>query len=188
MAPKPRVEIRDGELVASGTPVPRRSARADWLRTARKFTDKLAIARALRRVLPEPAPGPRTDSGAPPGAQVALRVFEELDALCRARGQALILVYLPVRRELKSRPQPAAAWLAARFGPLSTSEKRALFLPDGHYAAATNRQVAQELLPHLHRLFCSSTDAGCADFDAGDRAASDAGCPSAPGSRSCTSR
>ena len=162
MAPKPRLAVREGELVVENQPVPEADGAQRWLRGVTQFSHKLAILRGMRRVanaLPRPS---SPDAPVLPFQEVAEQMFAELRQVAAERGHRVLLVYLPARHVLgqegrvQSWVAEAAATeglpfldLTAEFEALSQQERHAAFLPDGHYSPAGNALVAEAVADAL---------------------------------------
>jgi hypothetical protein len=176
---KPVLRLHGDALVLDNVPVPRAALRLPWLaQNARLFEElrSVFLARELgRRLRPAPAA-----IGADELARLSLRVFEELRALARARGAALLLVYLPVRedrvpggdddwrlaigRMLVERGF-AYADLVPAFRALPEDAHARMFLApgairlpyaEGHYTAEGNARVAELLEPRVAALLAAA--------------------------------
>jgi hypothetical protein len=170
---KPVLRVRDGRLAVENVPVPRTAYLQPWVTQNLDLLTSLYTFELLRRIAQAWARPPEPPPADVPG--VALRVFEELRELHRARGSRLLLVYLPMRADGAAGPADGwrgylAAELARREIPyldlvpevrrLGEAERGALFIPpgaldfpgaEGHYTAAGNRLVAGLLLEALRR-------------------------------------
>ena len=171
---KPVLEVKDGRLVPRNVPVPRGAYDAPWATRALPLLDELRAFRLLHGVaaglVPEP-PARRPNDALLP---LSLRVFEELRSLNAARGGELVLVYLPMREDL--RPDGRVdAWrelvvtgararglrvldLVPDLRALPLDEAARLFLgkgeiayraAEGHYTAEGNARVARLLASRL---------------------------------------
>jgi hypothetical protein len=169
--PKPVLRVVDGGLVVGNVPAPRWFGQSRAALRWRALGQRFATTRALRRLLPAPAP---SGDGLEQDYRVlATHVFDALHRLCRERGQAFVLVYFPTLyegRRLEGRgghlpPMPAWVGEYARdrgipfidFGPVFrefTPRKidRCYLDPDPHFSAHGNRVVAQHLLRRLPEL------------------------------------
>jgi hypothetical protein len=181
---KPVLRVRDGGLAVENVPVPRTAYLQPWITQNLDLLTSLYTFEVLRRIAQAWAPAP-----SPPStdvAAVALRVFEELRALHRARGSRLLLVYLPMRADGAAGPADGwrsylAAQLARREIPfldlvpelrrVGAAERETLFIPagaidfpgaEGHYTAAGNRFVATRLLEALRHDPLTASQLGLA--------------------------
>jgi hypothetical protein len=175
---KPVLRVRGDSIVVGNVPVPR-SRVPEWLAMRRALLSKLRIAefaaRARSRLSGRRA---ATDSLARDSMAAALvpRIFAELAAANRAKRSQLVLVYLPVERRLESpdvmtwrdRVRRAADSLGVplvdlypAFSALPSRAMDSLFIrpgtvafrgASGHYTAAGNRWVADQLREALTRL------------------------------------
>jgi len=174
---KPVLDLEDGNLVTRNVPVPkphlwfvpmlerRFAAAAATLRTTQLFE-------SLRKRL---AASEGEEDHAHFDArtwQLAAKVFERLDAMNRARGSALLVVYLPTwedylwhesdpwRAELRAASQRvgfAYVDLVPEFRGLSLDRVKALLIPEGspgarHYSVEGNQWVADRLHSALTNL------------------------------------
>lgn len=170
---KPVLRVREGRLVTENVPVPRDAYWAPWLTENLDLLLELRSLALLRGCATRFAPPPRSPE--PDVADLALRLFDELAALHRARGSELLLVHLPMRQDRL--PHPADAWrahlareaahrgiayldLVPALRRLAAAEAEALFIApgsvdfpgaEGHYTAQGNRFVAEHVLDALRR-------------------------------------
>ena len=176
ISPKPRLKVVNDELMVLNTPVPRTDAKVIVRKAAREFTYWLDIAKMIRLGVEFIAPSPTQEDAARHDitggdfsfAPAAERIFENLNTICRTRGQQLLLIYLPTRADF-DQPQPVAAWtrrvagekgipfvnLTPEFERSPSPERWELFLSSGisgHYSPAGNRRIAAALLPVLNEL------------------------------------
>ncbi len=159
MAPKPRLALEDGELVAKNVPVPESDPSVRLARAAREFSQTLVLGKVARRALawlPEPRP-PALDF-----APVAERIFLELRDLANERGHEVVMLHLPVRYELDA-PPVLEAWLRRVssdldlplvdlwpvFASLGAMERAAAYQSDRHFSPEGNDRVARRILPLL---------------------------------------
>ena len=95
---KPTLGLRDGFLVAGNIPVPRRGFYVPWLTHTLEGLRKLSSLRVLQgvyaRLFDASDAGSETESQT---AAVALKIFDELEQINRAKSSTLVLVYLPTQ-------------------------------------------------------------------------------------------
>ena len=167
ISPKPQLVLRDGELVTRNVPVPYSSASRRLARFWEQLRGDLGILRALDALLGR---GEKKDGKE--DIQAALRaatedrevralaeqVFLELKELSDARGQGLLLVYLPTQYE-PSQAESPARWLevfaekqgiasfdaTAAFDPPPSAKDPRFRKRDGHYSVEGNALVARAL-------------------------------------------
>jgi hypothetical protein len=164
MAPKPVLRAREGVLVVENQPVPVRDVGERLREAARIFGYTLDLGKAIGALARRA--GARADQAddAPP-LETAELLFAELRHLAAARGQVLLLAYLPTAHDL-ARPEReswargfARRWAAAHdvdFADLTPvlagvpmDLRERLFLRDGHYSEAGNAWVARSLARRL---------------------------------------
>lgn len=145
--PKPVLAVREGELVALNTPVPRRPRTAAWLAHLERAAAGLRTSELVRRLRGRP----RQERGAPPadveasdGAALAIvgRVLDALVEENRAKGSQLVLVYLPTPADWKGSESDGWRRVAER-------EARERGLPYLDLVAELRRLPARE----VERLF-----------------------------------
>ncbi len=164
MAPKPRLALRDGELVPENSPVPERDAGEDARFALTEFFGWLDLGKALSwgvKALAAPRAGASpdaTDVDARPFAPIARAIFAALAQQSARAGTPAALLYLPTRDELSRDAAPlrdwaqrAAAASALQFydatPALRGPDLDASFNADGHYSELGNARVAAYLLP-----------------------------------------
>jgi len=99
---KPRLRREGDRLHVENVPVPRTAFRLPWLAQNARFADELRSVALLRALVARTGVGARAEPDA--GAELPLlaaAVFAELARLHREAGSALVLVYLPMREELR---------------------------------------------------------------------------------------
>jgi hypothetical protein len=99
---KPTLALEDGDLVARGTPVPHRSAFGVRLQSLAWLAGQTRFAELLRRVTGPRADGlaaPPQTAAADPLHPVVTRLFQTLADMHRARGSAVVVVFLPTRED-----------------------------------------------------------------------------------------
>jgi hypothetical protein len=168
--PKPVLRALGGKLAVGNVPVPRAWESRTTLRRLRNFVESLALVRTGRWIMEKvegKAEKPKADEfygnvGDEVFAAAGL-AFDDLAAVSKARGQHLVLVYLPVIYLLPREPSREAAWLerysresgvpfinlTAEFEKLTPAEIARMYRPDYHYTDEGNRFVARALLRHL---------------------------------------
>ena len=109
---KPKVTLRDGELVTEGVPVPRRSALMPWLTYNQgKFLRLRSVDLGGRLLGRFSSPAPAGKSWRETSPEIALRLFERVHALAAERGAEILLIYLPERITTVKGEQERARWL-----------------------------------------------------------------------------
>jgi hypothetical protein len=167
---KPVLRVRGRALVVDNVPVPRTWGVRTPLRRARAFVEGLGVVRTGRWLVGKVRKGgglaaPEEFYGVVDDAVFASAgmALDDLAAISRARGQHLVLVYLPSSDLLGREPTREAAWLeeygrrsgvtfvnlVPEFGRRPPWEIAALFRPDYHYTVEGNRFVAGALLRRL---------------------------------------
>lgn len=164
--PKPVLAIEAGQLAVKNVPVPEAWSNRTHLRRLRSFVESLSLVR-LGKVLAfhggVPVPDKFYGEVSDTLLATAGMAFDELHALSRAKGQQVVLVYLPVQDLVSQEPTREAAWMkdyAARagvpfidlvpeFSQLSRAQLASMFRTDHHYTEEGNRRVAQALLRQL---------------------------------------
>lgn len=161
--PKPVLAVEGGALAVKNVPVPASWSTRTPMRKALTFVESLAVVRTARALAAKGQP--RADDPfygvvrAPVMAAAGL-ALDDLAALSKARGQTLVLVYLPVADLLPQEPSREAAWMQAyaqktgvpfinlvpEFNRLSPAQLAGMFRIDKHYTTEGNRLVAQALL------------------------------------------
>jgi hypothetical protein len=172
---KPILRLDRSGLRADNVPVPRGAYRAPWIVRNARIVEDLRAAQLLRPAIE--AILPKEDARLPVTelSELTSAVFQSLDRITRERDNQLVLVYLPMRRDYASQRDP---WrrnvrrearvqgiplidLVDAARRLPTRRFQALFIPDGsvdylgadgHYNAAGNQWVAQQILAHLEAL------------------------------------
>jgi hypothetical protein len=171
---KPVLDLEDGKLVTRNVPVPKlRLAFLPMLQ--RRFQDaaaKLRTTELLKSLGKRFGARDKDEDHAHFDArlwEVAAKVFERLDAMNRARGSRLVVVYLPTwedyswhesdpwRAELRAASQKigfAYVDLVPEFRELSLDRMKPLFIPAGsagarHYSVAGHQWVADRLAAAL---------------------------------------
>src|SRR5262249_13338252 len=154
-AQRPRLELRAGELCAARIPPPGAPARSRAGTALGRLLGGLALVRLLDAWSVDEPPAPP----APYGSEVVEALLRDLDARSHARGQLFLVAYLPGSWDPPERSRLFREWLGpfleraaiplVDLGPAllgrEPSERRALFLEDGHYSARGQRAVAQAL-------------------------------------------
>jgi hypothetical protein len=172
---KPVVEVREGELVVTNQPVPKRSGVTAWLAHRGPWLRELRTVRVLESVArPE-----RKRRGDEPKAleqvpELAWSIFDELQRMANERGVLLVLAYLPretdyvqdvgLRADLARGTQErgiALVDLTDDLRKLSETEAAQMYLGEGelsfpgavgHYSREGNRWAAAQLLGHLREI------------------------------------
>ncbi len=167
MAPKPRLALEGDRLVVENQPVPEHDRSELALRLIRELGYALDLGKLLSKLAgslgtiadaQREAVTARELSFAP----VAEKMFEELAALAAREDRGLLLVYLPVRLELATGPQPVCDWAARvaaerdiAFVDLTPAfalrDLSPLFGLNDHYSEGGNALVAETLLPEIRR-------------------------------------
>ena len=164
--PKPVLKIEQGALVVKNVPVPPTWHWRTPKLQLRAFVDSLALVRVARALLSPAKASPPEQFYGPVSDEVfaaAGLALDDLATLSKARGQGLVLVYLPVEELLPAEPSREAQWmeahalkaqlpfinLVADFQRLAPAERAAMFRVDNHYSDAGNRLVAAALLRQL---------------------------------------
>lgn len=119
---RPRLKIRNDELVQANKPVPRRAYYVPWLTTARWLLRELRTVQLLylvaQRFVPKAAPAQmqtgtvsaQVQTGTAPTQAVVARIFAELQRANQAKHSALVLVYLPTSYDYMETDRHTAAW------------------------------------------------------------------------------
>jgi hypothetical protein len=160
--PKPVLGVRDGRLVPLNVPLPRRSFYLPWLTRNAGLFYRLRTLQLYQSIFgsgARAAPDPRR------AAEIASRIFADLEKTTRERGSALVLVYLPVaqdygdpasdrwrdfvRRDAERRGIPFID-LVEEIRRIPPEEAARLFAD--HYSPEGNRFVAKTLHARLRGL------------------------------------
>lgn len=164
--PKPTLEVEGQALVVKNVPVPTSWMTNTSARKALTFVESLAVYRlalAVARHAAPPADAVFYGAISPQVMAAAGKALDDLAALSKARGQQMVLVYLPVADLLPQEPSREATWMQAyaeqaklpfinlvpEFSRLAPARQAGMFLVDKHYTAEGNRVVAQALLREL---------------------------------------
>jgi hypothetical protein len=174
---KPLLRLKEGALVTTNLPVPRRSPLVAWLAGHGGHLGNLASVRLVRAVISKlgtPPPAPEVEEGQ--WRPVAAKIFAELQALNRAKGSRLVLVYLPIRDDYSSGSADSllrflraqARTLGVPFvdlveslrevpphqvpGLYLDSSRIPYFAAKGHYSEAGNAWVARQIYGRLATL------------------------------------
>lgn len=99
---KPLLALRGGGLAVTNVPVPRPHPLARWMTGHAGHFQMLATVRLLRAVAGKLHPPPPDTRDGEAAQAVAGRLFEALQALDRARGSRLLLVYLPGPADMRT--------------------------------------------------------------------------------------
>jgi lysophospholipase L1-like esterase len=174
---KPVLDLEDGKLVTRNVPVPElRWATPPMLQqrlaaAAAKLRTSQLVGTVRRRLSGVSAEKDHAHFDART-AQIAVKVFERLDAMNRARGSRLVVVYLPTwedyfwhesdpwRAELRAASHNvgfAYLDLVPEFRELPLDRMKSLLIPAGsagarHYSAAGHEWVADRLYAALAAL------------------------------------
>ncbi len=160
---KPVLGVRDGKLVPINVPLPRRSYYLPWLTRNAGLFYRLRSLQLAQALLGRPASGA---GAAPPdqrrAAELASRIFGELQRVTRENGATLALVYLPilsdysdpasdrwrdfVRRDAERRGIPFID-VVDEMRKLPPDEARRLF--KDHFSVEGNRFVARTIYSRL---------------------------------------
>jgi hypothetical protein len=172
---KPILRLEESGLRAHNVPVPRSAYRAPWIVRNAQLVGELRSAQLMLPLVQTLLPERDTYLPMAELAELTGGVFDELDRLNRERGSRLVLIYLPMRRDYASQRDPWRRRVRAearnRRIPfvdlvdaarrLPTRQFQALFIPDGsveylgadgHYNAAGNAWVAEQILTRLEAL------------------------------------
>jgi hypothetical protein len=164
---KPRLALRDGELVQENSPVPRRAYYVPWLTSAMQKLANLRTIRLLTRLAQGTA---RTDQGrldAGPrdsARAVASKIFADLRDASQARARRFVLVYLPTLDDYMGLDPDTRQWRAfvkaeadahgylfvdvvSELRSVDPTHVKTLFR--GHYSVAGNDYVADVLYGRL---------------------------------------
>jgi hypothetical protein len=161
---KPVLRVRNNALVVENVPPPKWNTRTS-VRRVRAFFESLALVRLGRWLVGGvPAPADRFYAAASERVLAAAELaYDDLAQLTRARGQRLVLAYLPTNDLLAREPTREAAWLedyarrkglafvnvAADFIKLTPAEIARMYRWDYHYTEEGNRLVARSMLRQL---------------------------------------
>jgi hypothetical protein len=164
--PKPFLVARGDQLEVTNVPVPEYWNRSGWLRPLKGFVERSALFQVLQKLVgfESYVLDDKRDTSLQFAAAAEL-VLMDLRKTCAEHNTRLVLVWLPVLRELPIEPK-VHAWLletAARHGipvvdltpefqALSREDHRRAHQQDGHYSSAGNRLVAEALLARLRAL------------------------------------
>jgi len=170
---KPRITLRDGELVTEGVPVPRRSALMPWLSYNQgKFLRLRSVDLGGRLLGRFSSPAPAGESWRETSPAIALRLFERVHAMAAERGAGTLLIYLPERITTVKGEQERARWLseelAARgipfldlvseFHGLPVAEVERLYDPAWDHFTAEGHRLAAGLIHDRLQQAASATD------------------------------
>ncbi len=164
---KPVLGVRDGRLVPTNVPLPKRSYYIPWLTRNAGLFYRLRSLQLLQGLLGRSSAA--ASSPPPPDlrrtAEIASRIFGELQKTTRDKGAALALVYLPVlsdysdpasdrwrefvRRDAERRGIPFID-VVEEMRKLSPDEARRLF--KDHFSVEGNRFVARTIYTRLTGL------------------------------------
>jgi len=172
--PKPLLRVRDGELAAVNTPLPRPwPLMVHWRRNRLVVMNQLRLLRAFRMLFSLTPPKRTSWLDDPPSRQAAEQIVSRLARLARERNDLVILVRLPTvldfRPVRKQLPQQAIRQfadragiplfdLATEFQALSPDEDRGLFIQPkeshvqgvvGHYSPRGHEVAASSILERL---------------------------------------
>jgi len=152
-APKPILELRDGEIHAElmTPPAPEKPS------AAVRFLQGLAVSRLLRDLA---ASAVEPDASERPYSEVSEAMFRDLAARSRKKDQLFAVVYIPTLGETENASFILDTWLVeffasagiplvdlrAAFQAHPYAERRTFYLPDGHLSVRGNQVVAQALL------------------------------------------
>jgi hypothetical protein len=172
---KPRLAVRDNQLVVENVPVPRRPFYVPWLTQNSQALNQLRLVQLFSRSRPVAPPTPSAQPAFPTQA-VAGAILQELIKLNRAKGSTLVLVYLPTLADYEPVVEgaterwraflPVAAQdtgvifidLVEELRALPPEAVQPLFIPAGaldfagaagHYSVAGNEVVARWLYEQL---------------------------------------
>ena len=162
---KPVLDLTDDRVVVRNVPVPKSPywipRLADRLRLVEFRSCKLLTD--LYQKTPR-GKGQNHKLGAEQIKQVALRIFNDLEAVDSGKNSTLVLVYLPIKRDyLEDESDSWRAWLrhessrrrielidlVEEIRTVGPSEFVTMFLKDGHYTVAGNRFIASRLYEKL---------------------------------------
>jgi len=169
---KPILRLDDSGLHTHNVPVPRSAYWAPWLVRNARVVEQLRTAQLLRPVIQSVLPEEDSSLRLAELSKLAAAVFEALDRITRERDSQLVLVYLPtrsdyakqldlvrrnVRREARKLGIPlidlveiARRLPARRFQSLFIPDGSVGYLgADGHFNAAGNTWVAEQILDRL---------------------------------------
>jgi len=145
--PKPSLDLIDGKLTVTNTPLKERSTWTPWLSRARNHLSNLRVAQLVKRVrggMKAPKDSAHREERDRKIEKIARAIFEDLRRLNVEKGSRLILVHLPTLRLLGA-PDRWRAFLAdvARdleigwidvtgvFAALESEDQAKLFIPQG---------------------------------------------------------
>jgi hypothetical protein len=177
---KPLLRLEQGALVTTNVPVPRRGAFVAWLAGHSGHLMNLSSVRLVHAVAsklgkPPPAAGEEERRWQP----VAAKILEGLQALNRAKGSRLVLIYLPTRDDYSSCSSDAwRRFIAAQARELGVplfdlvasvrqlppgqlpglyldASQTRYFAARGHFTVAGNAWVAREVQRRLTALIGS---------------------------------
>ena len=164
--PKPVLAVDGQALVVKNVPVPLSWMSNISVRKVLTFVESLAAYRLIRAVAWHAAPPAAVSFYGEVSQSVmaaAGKALDDLAALSKARGQHMVLAYLPTADLLPQEPSREAAWMQAyaqqarlpfinlvpEFSRLSPAQQAGMFLVDKHYTPQGNRLVALALLRQL---------------------------------------
>ena len=179
---KPRLTIRDNQLVVDNTPVPERAFAWPWLTQNRGAIQELRTVQLWRKIqAPEAgsalAEAPETDG--PQADRIAAEILKDLLRLNAVKNSTLVLVYLPTLGDYEVVEQSSTErWRAflevasqdtgvayidviEELRQLPADEVQSLFIPEGeldfpgaagHYSVKGNQYVARILYERLLAL------------------------------------
>ena len=164
---KPLLGVKDGKLVPTNVPLPKRSYYLPWLTRNAGLFYRLRTLRLVKALLGQSSAG----AAGPPApdlrraAEIASRIFGELQKATREKGTALALVYLPVlsdysdpasdrwrefvRRDAERRGIPFID-VVEELRKLPPDEARRVF--KDHFSVEGNRFVARTIHSRLFSL------------------------------------
>ena len=164
--PKPVLAVEGQALVVKNVPVPISWMSNTSVRKVLAFTESLAAYRLIRAVAWHAAPPAEVLFYGEVSQNVmaaAGKALDDMAALSKARGQQMVLVYLPTADLLPEEPSREATWmqayalqaklpfvnLVAEFSRLAPARQAGLFLADKHYTPEGNRRVGRALVREL---------------------------------------
>jgi hypothetical protein len=100
---KPVLRLKEGVLVTQGIPVPKRSYYLPWITQNIDLFENLrsfeVVSKILGKIFP---PGQAKALGEDQVRDVVMKIFEELHRQNNEKNSALVLLYLPIKRDFKS--------------------------------------------------------------------------------------
>lgn len=167
--PKPRVAVRNGDLIVENVPVPKRLFNSPHLIVTAETLSELRLVDLMRAIADKNRDSrsgqEESDVGVARTGETVVKLFQDLQDVNESNGSQMVLIYLPSGEwDYQSRNPGTEAWrafvesaarehgwlfldLVADFNQLDEHVIGDLF--DGHYSVAGNQFVADRLYDRL---------------------------------------